>query len=364
MRDTEITTPASQHKAIVLDSNGGTALHGPFGNQDDGRRLALNEARLRALDLHDDPALEVLDLRGCGRQHHLHLQLDRLPRLREIYLPRLVGGAILHLFSLQMPASLTIFGNVCEIDADWQQGTLRLAHSQRGWEGLRLLGHDALPQDLDAAAIDSSLTVVLGPDLLEAVAEDGELRLGGKGAVHLADASPLERRVVDGPSRVSIRKAATLKSLRLIGTRRFEGEHLDALAWINAGMGRCRVNAGDSRPDDVLCGGFLTLRGKMRTLTLADDWQEIRLHAPRLESLAFGWARSLVMHHCGRLEVVSLPEGLPVECHGTVPTPIRVASPDKVTLLPHQECYRGAPPITSWTFPSESPIGKATSLFP
>lgn len=323
MRDTEITTSASQPMAIALDSNGGTALHGPCGNQDSGRWLVLHEARLRALDLHDDPALEVLDLRGCGRQHHLHLQLDRLPRLREIHLPRLSGGAILHLFSLQMPASLTIHGNVREIDADWQQGTLRLTHSQRGWEGLRLLGHDALPQALSAAgASESLLTVVLDPALLDAMADDGELRLRGNGEVHLADASSLERLVVEGPTRVSIRKAVTLTSLRLIGTRRFEGVHLDGLEWVDAGMGRCRVNACDSRPDDVPSGGFLTLRGKMGALTLADAWQEVQLHAPRLESLGLGWARALVMHHCGRLERVSLPEGLPIDCHGTVPTPL------------------------------------------
>lgn len=323
MGDTEITMPATQHRAISLDSNGGTALQGPCGNEDGGRRLVLNEARLLALDLHDDPALEVIDLRGCGHQHHLHLQLDRLPRLREIYLPRLAGGAILHLFSLHMPVSLMVHGNVCEIDADWQQGTLRLAHPQRGWEGLRLLGHDAQPLDLSvSAASESWLTVVLDPALLRAVANDGELRLGGKGEVHFADAAVLERLVVEGPKRVSLCNAVMLKSLRLIGTRRFEGEGLDALREVDAGTGRYRVGADTGLSDGVPCGGYLTLRGQMRTLALADTWQEVQLYAPRLESLELGWARSLAMYHCGRLDAVCLPEGLPVDCHGTVPAPL------------------------------------------
>ncbi|AMD00291.1 50S ribosomal protein L11 methyltransferase [Halomonas chromatireducens] len=157
------------------------ALHGPTGNADQGRRLVLNELRLRALDLHDDPALEVLDLRGCGRQHYLHLQLDRLPHLREIYLPCLAEGAILHLFNLDVPASLTVHGRVREIDADWQKGTLRLTHRQRSWEGVQLLGHDAKPDDLVDPPLAFPLNVVLSSELLQAATMDGALCLSGQG---------------------------------------------------------------------------------------------------------------------------------------------------------------------------------------
>ncbi|WP_346797990.1 hypothetical protein R5M92_03835 [Halomonas sp. Bachu 37] len=308
---------------IVLDSNGGTALYGPCGNRDQGRRLQIDEPRLRALDLHDDPHLEVLDLRCCGRQHYLHLQLDRLPRLSEIHLPRLVGGVILHLFSLELPGSLTINGNVSEIDADWQQGSLRLVQPRRCWERVQLLGHDARPADLSLIDKDGvPLTIVLGPALLQVMQHEGVLHLKGKGHVYLSDASPLQRLVVEGPSRVSIKRAYALRSLRLLGPMRFVGDQLDALEWVDAGQGVCREDSHEARPNSVLCQGYLTLRGQMPALTLADAWREVQLHAPRLERLSLGWATMLEMHHCGRLDSVNLPDGLPIDCHGTVPMPL------------------------------------------
>lgn len=327
MLGTEITKPVSKPtpatSGLKLDSNGGTAIYGPCGNQDEGCRLVISEQHLRALDLHDDPVLEVLDLRGCGRQHHLHLQLDRLPRLREIYLPHLFGGAILHLFNLSMPPLLTIHGNVGEIDADWQQGTLRLVHPQGGWDDVRILGHDAQPADLCSSEKDAgSLTMVLGPTLLQAMQNEGALRLEKGGHVYLADASPLEHLVVDGPGRVSVRQAHILNTLRLLRASRFEGEQLDALEWVDAGLGQGRAVSFEERPDAVPSGGALTLRGQMQSLTLADAWHEVQLHAPRLEGLTLGWATSMEMHHCGRLDTVSLPDGLPIDCHGTVPTPL------------------------------------------
>ncbi|WP_144439625.1 hypothetical protein [Halomonas chromatireducens] len=60
----------------------------------------------------------------------------------------------------------------------------------------------------------------------------------------------------------------------------------------------------------------------MQALTLVDEWGEVQLHTPRLERLALSGATSLTLHNCGHLETVSLPEGLAIDCHGTVPTPL------------------------------------------
>lgn len=307
---------------LVLDSSDGAALHGPTGNADQGRRLVLNELRLRALDLHDDPVLEVLDLRGCGRQHYLHLQLDRLPRLREIYLPRLVEGAILHLFNLDVPGSLTVHGRVREIDADWQKGTLRLAHRQRSWEGVRLLGHDAKPGDLHDAPLALPLNVALSAELLQAAAPDGALRLSAPGEWYLADASPLKRLVLDGPGYLRVSRAQALDNVQMLTPTYFEGEQLDALTWLGAGEARHSRSASEITQHGLAFTGSAVLRGNMSSLKLLEEWGDVQLHAPRLEHLKLSSAASLTLHQCGRLETVSLPDGLPIDCHGTVPTPL------------------------------------------
>ena len=322
MPDTVIDTLSRQPTRVVLDSNGGTALHGPCGNRDDGRRLVLREARLRALDLHDDPVLEVLDLRSCGRQHDLHLQLDRLPRLREIHLPRLAGGAILHLFNLDVPASLTVHGRVREIDADWQQGTLRLTHRRRRWEGVRLLGHDARPDDLLDAARALPLNVVLSAELLRAAAPEGELRLVAPGEWYLAEASPLTRLMLDGPGGLRVSRAHGLESLQMLTPAHFEGEQLDALTRLDAGATRHHRSACEATQQGLSSAGSVVLRGNMPSLTLRETWGDVQLHTPRLERLTLSAAASLTLHQCGRLDTVSLPDGLPVDCHGTVPTPL------------------------------------------
>lgn len=319
---TEMETPVRQLPSLALDSNGGTALNGPCGNMDEGRRLVLQEARLRALDLHDDPALEVLDLSGCGRQRDLHLQLDRLPRLREIHLPRLTEGAILHLFNLDVPASLTVHGSVREIDADWQAGTLRLTHRQRSWEGVRLLGHDAQPDDLLDAARALPLNVVLSAELLRAAAPEGELRLVAPGEWYLAEASPLTRLMLDGPGGLRVSRAHGLESLQMLTPAHFEGEQLDALTRLDAGATRHHRSACEATQQGLSSAGSVVLRGNMPSLTLRETWGDVQLHTPRLERLTLSAAASLMLHQCGRLDTVSLPDGLPVDCHGTVPTPL------------------------------------------
>jgi hypothetical protein len=307
---------------LVLDSSGGAALHGPCGNRDEGRRLVLNELRLRALDLHNDPALEVLDLRGCGRQSYLHLQLDRLPCLREIYLPRLVEGAILHLFNLDVPASLTVHGRVREIDADWQNGTLRLTHRQRSWDGVRLLGHDAGPDDLLDASLALPLNVALSAELLQAVVPDGELRLSAPGEWYLADASPLKRLVIDGPGSLRVSRAHGLDKVQMLTPAYFEGDQLDALTWLGAGEARHSHSAHEVTQHGLAFTGSAVLRGNMSSLALLEAWGDIQLYTPCLEHLTLSSATSLTLHRCGRLETVSLPDGLLIDCHGTVPTPL------------------------------------------
>lgn len=319
---------------LTLDDLGGTALQSATGNDQEGRCLVLAEPNLRALDLHDDPCLEVLDLSACGEQSVLHLQLDRLPNLRDIRLPVLTRGAVIHQFTLDMPRSLSVHGRVSEFDADWQTGRLRLCAESGPWYSLRVLGKDAQMHDLalqnglagekraptlNAKQAERLLTIVLCADTLPK-----QLHLSGPGHWWLADASQVTSLVIDGPPRVYARNAAALKSLTQLNIGSCEIEGANVLDNVQGPARYIRQHASQTPPQDVRhqMGKQLTLRGEMPSLTLADGWGEVQLHAPAMTHLHFGWAKHLALHHCGRLVQVALPDGLPVDCHGEVPTPL------------------------------------------
>ena len=318
---------------VMLDSSGGAALFGPCGNRDQGRRLVLEAPGLRALDLHDDSLLEVLDLRGCGGQHHLHLQLDRLPQLRELHLPTLTAGAVIHLFQPALPRTLRIRGAVCEIDANWQQGTLRLVHPTDAWQGVQLLGHDATRADL-APRIDPHpegstdgptepleravpLNILLGAEPLPEA-----LTLTASGDWLLADAFRLKRLTLDGPQMVTLQRAHALRQLQVRGARRVRGEGLDQLAVIDAGSGQHRQASDDPCLVPPDAAPELQLQGKMTRLQIADAWSGVQLRAPKLQSLQIAWANRLSLLQCERLEAVDLPHGLEILCEGALPTPL------------------------------------------
>ncbi|WP_075878610.1 hypothetical protein [Vreelandella massiliensis] len=321
---------------LTLDSNGGTALIGPCGNAEKGTRLVLAEPNLRALDLHEDGQLEVLDLRGCGAQDYLHLQLNQLPNLREIHLPALSKGAIVHLFSLSMPRTLMVHGVVYELDADWQTDILRLTSEQAPWKGVRLLGHEAKTHDMAlrwgwscpsnlskpspvATPSPLPLTVVINPTILPSA-----LHLSGEGEWLITDASPLTQLVIDGPQRVRMNKATALETLSMHTLGVCETQGLEALTEVKGAFARSRQAPSERAPMPLRHGSrkHLTLRGNMKNLKLTDAWDHVQLHAPRLERLTVSWAKHLALYHCDALTDVALPDGLPVDCYGSVPTPL------------------------------------------
>jgi len=312
---------------LLLDDNGGGALVGECGNAHQGTWLVVKEMYLRALDIHDDPVLEVLDFRDCGAQTHLHLQLDRLPNLRMIYLPELSQGAVIHLFCMDVPRSLFIDGNVTELDADWQAGTLRLVSHKSAYENVRLLGHDAHSDDLYPSADKKSdggaltfnpnqLSVVLNPSLLPA-----SLRLSGEGTWMLPDASHVEQCVIDGPAKVSIEKASVLETLTIQSSGAYDVAGIKALATVKGAHNQLRETPSSRPPSSIRHAArkHLTLHGSVKALTFADAWDHVQLHTPHLTTLTLSWAKHVALHHCRALTTVSLPDGVPVECYGSVP---------------------------------------------
>ncbi len=311
---------------VTLDANGGGALVGACGNAEQGTWLVVKEPHLRALDIHDDSLLEVLDLRGCGEQAHLHLQLDRLPRLRLIYLPVLTQGAVIHLFSMAMPCTLLIEGRVSELDADWQTDTLRLVAGKAPYQGVCLLGHDAQAEQVAAPSGDGvqcrlpaknqCLSVVANPAILPA-----RLHLSGMGNWVLTDASPVVHCVIDGPEKVRIEQASALETLTVCSSGAYEVAGLAALTTVSGNYPPLRETPEVRAlpPGQYGARKHLTLRGAVTALTLTDAWGHIQLHTPQLTSLTLNRAKHLALHHCRALTAVALPDGLPVDCYGSVP---------------------------------------------
>lgn len=309
-------------ETLTLDSSGGTALFGPCGNADDGRRLVLNDSRLRALDVHGDRQLEVIDLSGCRTDACLHLQLSELPVLRRVYLPAGGEGAVVHLFALTLPPTLEIHGAVAELDADWQAGTFSVRAQQRAWPSARLLGQDALAEDLAPnAGTEGSLAVVMNPRVLPA-----ELTLAGDMQWLVANAARVTRCTVAGPPRVRLDDAVSLEALTLSGAGKVEVRRAAALEYAEALSGEPALakqeTAEAEEEKKYSTGGRLTLHGNTPALSLTGGWGRVRLHAPNLARLALEHADRLALHYCRYLEDVSLPDDQEVDCYGSVPAPL------------------------------------------
>lgn len=317
---------------LTLNTLDSTVLRGAVGNQNDGRWLVVAEPNLRGLDLHDDPRLEVLDLSGCGEQDVFHLQLDQLTGLREIYLPRLSTGAIIHRFNLEMPCSLTVYGRVSEFDAGWQGGSLRLGEGMPSWSQLRVIGSDAQRDDIvgekrreqectsaQRTERSDSLFIVLCGDVLPE-----RLRLSGSGQWWIADAAHVTELVIDGPSWVVVRQAGALESLTHCSAGSCEIEGANRLASVQD-VARCyRQGVSEKVPQVILpqMDKQLTLRGDMQALAFADGWGSIQLHAPKLSRLSVSWAKHLALYDCVQIKEVALPNALAIDCYGKVPSPL------------------------------------------
>lgn len=292
---------------LTLDSSGGAALFGEAGNADDGRRLTLDDQHLRALDIHGDRQLEAIDLSGCRADVCLHLQLSELPVLRRVYLPAGGEGAVVHLFALTLPPTLEIHGAVAELDADWQAGTFSVRASQRAWPSARLLGQDALAEDLAPnAGAEDSLAVVMNPRVLP-----DELTLAGDMQWLVASAARVTRCTVAGPPRVRLDDAVSLVALTLSGAGKVEVRRAAALE---------HAEAEEEQKHGI--GGGLTLHGNTPALSLTGSWGCVRLHTPNLARLALEHADRLALHHCRYLEDVSLADDQAVDCYGSVPAPL------------------------------------------
>ncbi|MDR5868154.1 hypothetical protein [Halomonas koreensis] len=313
---------AQETNRLALEGSGGAALRGDCGNADRGTRLVLREPRLKALDLHHAPFLEELDLRACGGPQ-FHLVLDDLPRLREVYLPACEQGCIVHLASPSLPMSLRVHGTVAEFDADWGAGNCRLASAHRPWKGIRLLGCDASLSDLvighRLADTEHTLKVVLESSLLPPC-----LTLTEPGTWLLAAPMGLERLTIDGPERVVLEEAEALQRLEAKSRTTIKADGLRALETVlgaegaPAEMDEDRDEAGTSNAASM--PGDLVLKGALHELDIAGDWASVQLHSRSLTRLSLERARYLALHHCRRLDRVELPQGLEIDCHGSVPS--------------------------------------------
>lgn len=302
---------------LTLDSSGGAALFGAVGNTDNGRRLTLDDPHLRALDVHDDRQLETLDLSGCSADVCLHLQLSELPVLRHLYLPAGSEGAVVHLFALTLPPTLTIQGTVAELDADWQAGTfsVRAGTSRGAWRDVRLLGQDALPDDLTPnVEVESDLTVVMNPAVLP-----GELALSGQTEWLIANAERVTQCTVEGSPQVRLDNATRLQALVLNGHGAVEVRRAGALAQAEAVPAEPAQAAEDEQEN---AGGQLVLHGNTPELALTGRWSSVRLHAPALARLTLEQAQWLSLYHCRDLEDIVLPDDQDVDCYGSVPAPL------------------------------------------
>lgn len=313
---------AQDPNRLSLDGNGGAMLHGDCGNADQGTRLVLQDSRLKALDIHHALSLEVLDLRACGGPQ-FHLVLDDLPRLREVYLPALEQGSVIHLASSSLPLSLRVQGPVAEFDADWQSGNCRLSAPRRPWCGIRLMGRDASLSDLALgdriAGSEDTLKVVLEDAILPS-----HLTLTGPGTWLLVAPQELECLTVNGPEQVVLKEAKALRRLTAKKKTTIKAEGLQALDTI--------LGADDARgmrsacPDETRSreaastSGELVLKGQLRALDIMGCWESVQLHSNSLTRLSLEQVRHLTLHHCRRLERVALPHGIEIDCHGSVPS--------------------------------------------
>lgn len=304
---------------LAIDACGGAVLRGRCGNADDGRRLVLAEAALRALDLHADSRLEVIDVRGCGADDAaFHLQLDSLPGLRELWLPARETGAVIHLYSPGLPRSLRIHGALSHLDADWQAGQLLLSSDSQPWQGAMLWGHDANAGALEQLCQPQALNILLVPGLWAT----GRLSLQAAGTLHIADTDTLEQLRVEGPVALRLGRGPALTTLSLVEVIDFEGEQLDRLAQVDAGPGieQAQDLAAALAGPAPACD--LKLRGRMTGLRLLDGWRHVQLHTPALRTLALNRAESLSLHFCAQLETVGLPATISLHCEGTLPAPL------------------------------------------
>lgn len=305
---------------LTLDSSGGAALFGEAGNADDGRRLTLDDQHLRALDIHGDRQLEAIDLSGCRADVCLHLQLSELPVLRHLFLPAGSEGAVVHLFALTLPPTLVIHGAVAEIDADWQAGTfsVRAGKDTGVWRGARLLGQDALPDDLSPnVEVEGELAVVMNPAVLPE-----ELALSGQTEWLIANAERVTQCTVEGSPRVQLDNATRLEALALYGLGSIEVRRAGVLTQAEAVPGEPALAKQEAAEGQESAGSRLVVHGNTPELALTGCWGTVQLHTPNLARLALEHADRLALHYCRYLEDVSLPDDQEVDCYGSVPPPL------------------------------------------
>tara|TARA_B100000929_G_scaffold289470_1_gene280201 strand:- start:581 stop:2098 length:1518 start_codon:yes stop_codon:yes gene_type:complete len=162
----------------------------------------------------------------------------------------------------------------------------------------------------------NQLSVVLNPSLLPA-----SLRLSGEGTWMLPDASHVEQCVIDGPAKVSIEKASALETLTIQSSGAYDVAGIKALATVKGAHNQLRETPSSRPPSSIRHAArkHLTLHGSVKALTFADAWDHVQLHTPHLTTLTLSWAKHVALHHCRALTTVSLPDGVPVECYGSVP---------------------------------------------
>ena len=307
------------------DGAGGAAITNPSAQARGSTRLRVVNPRLRALDVHKDPNVSILDLSGCFVEGTFHLQLDCLPNLTTVILPSSQQGAIIHLFSDTTLEALNIEGPLAEIDACWQGGSTTLRHPEAYWRSLRLLDMKQVAQatcdakasgnQLSAGTPDDSLTVVMSHN---ATGVD-HFTCNGGGDWLITDASCLTTFSAESVNRVVIQRGRRLQTVTLGCVNEFRADGLHALSRI------CTT------PNVPLAGAVsahapneckLVLSGAMNSLSIEGSYTSITLHCDWLTQLSVEQVTLIKLFNTGRIREFSAPTGVAVECDGALPEPL------------------------------------------
>ena len=307
------------------DGAGGAAITNPSANVRGSTRLRIANPRLRALDVHKDPYVSVLDLSACFVEGTFHLQLDCLPNLTTVILPPSQQGAIVHLFSDTTLDAFNIEGPLAEIDACWQGGSTTLRHPSAYWRSLSLLdinqvarvngGARASDHPIDTATPNDSLTVVMSntPTNIEHLTCDG----GGDWLI--TDASSLTTFSAERVNRVVIQRGRRLHTVTLGCVSEFRADGLHALSRICTTPNEPLAGAvSDQAPNERK----LVLSGAMDSLSIEGSHTSITLHCDWLTQLSIEQVTLIKLFNTGRIREFSAPTGVAVECDGALPEPL------------------------------------------
>lgn len=243
-----VVVPESEVAAIYCDGDSDGVLICRSAE----RAVRAQDARLRAIDLIDNPELEYLDLTACSTP--VHLAVRGCPRLACVRLPEGAQGAILHWEFGTADAAVRIEGALTSFDSCQQDGhTCRLRSSEGPFSRTLLVapGSRAI-----SGARDIELLVHLDP----VVAAEEALSAVGHGlrAVHL--------HAVSTPRSLNL-GLPTLRDVQLVGLSSLEN------LWAGVSMLRLEITQCPRLRSIIASGHALRVaRSAGDDLTLTGVW--------------------------------------------------------------------------------------------